>query len=86
MGNEIFIQYKRVCVQPFRSSLEAIQKLQPPFMVKGCRSFVAMANFLKHVLPRITEIVKTYIQFDQKRETIYLGEKNKILLMKSNTD
>ena len=30
MGNEIFIQDKRVCVQPFRSRLEAIQKLQPP--------------------------------------------------------
>ena len=30
MGNEIFIQNKRVCVQPFTSRLEAIQKLQPP--------------------------------------------------------
>ena len=30
MGNEIFIQNKRVCVQPFRSRLEAIQKLPPP--------------------------------------------------------
>ena len=46
MGNEIFIQNKRVCVQPLRSRLEAIQKLQPPSMVKGCRSFVRMVNFL----------------------------------------
>ena len=30
MGNEIFIQNKRVCVKPLRSRLEAIQKLQPP--------------------------------------------------------
>ena len=30
MGNEIFIQDKRVCVQPLRNRLEAIQKLQPP--------------------------------------------------------
>ena len=29
MCNEIFIQNKRVCVQPLRSRLEAIQKLQP---------------------------------------------------------
>ena len=29
MGNEIFIQNKRVCVQPLRSRQEAIQKLQP---------------------------------------------------------
>ena len=39
MGNEILIQDKRVCVQPLRSRLEAIQKLQPPTMVKGCRCF-----------------------------------------------
>ena len=30
MGNEIFIQNKRVYIQPLRSQLEAIQKLQTP--------------------------------------------------------
>ena len=30
MGNEIIIQNKKVCVQPLRCRLEAIQKLQPP--------------------------------------------------------
>ena len=30
MGSEIFIQNKKVCVQPLRSRLGAIQKLQPP--------------------------------------------------------
>ena len=30
MGNEIFIEGKRVCMKPLRSRLEAIQKLQPP--------------------------------------------------------
>ena len=30
LGNEIFIQNKRVCVQLLRSRLEVIQKLQPP--------------------------------------------------------
>ena len=40
MGNKIFIQNKTVCIQLLRSRLEAIQKLQPPSMVKGCRSFV----------------------------------------------
>ena len=42
MGNEICIQNKRVCVQSLRCRLEAIQKLQCPTMVKGCRSFVGM--------------------------------------------
>ena len=30
MGNEIFIDNKKVCVKQLRSRLEAIQKLQPP--------------------------------------------------------
>ena len=34
MGNEIFIQNKRVCVKPLRSRLEAIQRLQPPLQQK----------------------------------------------------
>ena len=37
MGNEIFIENKKVCVKPLRSRLEAIQKLQPPKTPKGCR-------------------------------------------------
>ena len=46
MGNSIFIQGKRVCVKPLYSRLEAIQKLEPPVTVKGCRSFAGMVNFL----------------------------------------
>ena len=46
MGSEIFIKDKRVCVKLLRSKLEAIQKLQAPTTVKGCRSFVGMVNFL----------------------------------------
>ena len=51
MGNEIFIQNKRVCVQSLRSQLEAVQNLQPPTTVKGCRSFVGMVNFLSMFCP-----------------------------------
>ena len=36
MGNTIFIRNKRVCVGPLRSQIEAIQKLKPPTMIKGC--------------------------------------------------
>ena len=46
MGNTICIQGKRVCVKPLHSRLEAIQKLEPPVTVKGCRSFAGMVNFL----------------------------------------
>ena len=46
MGNTIFIREKRVCVRPLRSQIEAIQKLEPPMMIRGCRSFVGMVNFV----------------------------------------
>ena len=51
MGNEILVQNKRVCMQPLRRRLEAIQKLQSPTMVKGCKSFVGMVNFLSMFCP-----------------------------------
>ena len=53
MGKEIFIQNKRVCVKPLRSKLEAIQKLQPPTMLKRCRSFAGMVNFLSMFWPEL---------------------------------
>ena len=45
MGNTIFIQGKRVCEKPLFSRIEAIQNLEPPVTVKGCRSFEGMVNF-----------------------------------------
>ena len=45
MGNEIFIENKKVCVQPLRSRLEVIQILQPPKTPKGCRQFCGYGKF-----------------------------------------
>ena len=42
MGNTIFIEDRRPCVKLLRSRLEAIQKLQPPTTVKGCKCFTGM--------------------------------------------
>ena len=46
MGNTIFIKDKRVHVKQLRYRLEAIQKLQPPTTVKGCRSFAGEQNWI----------------------------------------
>ena len=46
MGNTIFIRDKKVCMKPLRSRIEAIQKLKPPTMIKVCRSFMGMVNFV----------------------------------------
>ena len=56
MGNTIFIKDRRVCIKPLRSRLEAIQKLQPPTTVKGCRSFVGMVNFLSMFCPGLQKM------------------------------
>ena len=43
-----------------RSRLEAIQKLQPPSTVKGCRSFVGMVHFLSIFCPKLQKLKPIY--------------------------
>ena len=58
MGNEIFIENKKVCVKSLRNRLEAIQKLQPPRTPKGCRSFAGVVNFLSMFCPELHKLLK----------------------------
>ena len=74
MGNEIFIQNKRVCVQPLRSRLEAIQKLQTPSTVKGCRSFAGMVNFLSMFCPELQKLLKSIYDLTRKGRPFILGK------------
>ena len=74
MGNEIFIQDKRVCVQPLKSRLEAIQKLQPPSMVKGCRSFAGMVNFLSMFCPDLQKLLKPIYDLTRKGRPFIWGK------------
>ena len=61
MGNEIFIESKKVCLKPLRNRLEAIQKLQPPKTPKGMQKLCRGSKFPQHVLSRTTETPKTHI-------------------------
>ena len=61
MGNEIFIENKKVCVKPLRNRLEAIQKLQSPKTPKGCISFAGVVNFLSMFCPDLTKVIEIYI-------------------------
>ena len=74
MGNEIFIQDTRVCVQPLRSRLEAIQKLQPLTMVKGCRSFARMINFLSMFCPELQKLLKPIYDLTRKGRPFVWGK------------
>ena len=66
MGNTIFIQGKRVCVKPLCSRLEAIQKLECPKTVKGCRSFAGMVNFLSIFCQDLPKCLKPIYDLTRK--------------------
>ena len=66
VGNEIFIQNKRVCVKLLRRRLEVIQKLQPPTTPKGCRSFAGMVNFLCMFCPELQKLLKPIYNLTRK--------------------
>ena len=75
MGNEIFIQNKSVCIKPLRSSLEAIQKLQSPTTVKGCRSFVGMVNFLSMFCPKLQKLLRPIYDLTRKGRPFVWGKR-----------
>ena len=74
MGNEIFIQNKKVCVQPLRNRLEAIQKLQPPTTMKGCRSFAGMVNFMSMFCPDLQKLLKPIYDLTRKGRPFIWGK------------
>ena len=61
MGNEIFIENKKVCMKPLRNRLEAKQTLQPPKTPKGCRSLAGVVNFLSMFWPELQKTPQTRI-------------------------
>ena len=76
-------------MQPLRSRLEAIQRLQPPTTVKGCRSFAGMVNFLSLFCPELQKLLKPIYDLTSKgkpfvwgREQWYSFEEIKCRLIK----
>ena len=74
MGNEIFIQNKKVFVQPLRNWLESIQKLQLPTTVKSCRSFAGMVNFLSMICPDLQKLLKPIYDWTRKGRPFIWGK------------
>ena len=54
------LQYmgKPTFIKPLRSRSEAVQKIQLPTAVKGCRRFVGMVNFLSMFWPELQKLLK----------------------------
>ena len=76
MGNEIFIPNRKVCVQPFRNGLEAIQKLQPLKTAKGCRSFAGMVNVLSMFCPELQKLLKPIYDLTRKGRPFVWGKEH----------
>ena len=74
MGNTIFIRNKRVCVRPLRSRIEAIQKLEPPTTIKGCRSFAGMVNFVSLFCPELQKLLKPIYDLTKKGRQFLWGK------------
>ena len=74
MGNKIFIQNRKVCVQHLRSRLEAIQKLQPPKTAKGHRGFAGMVNFLSMFCPELQKLLKHIYDLTRKGRPFIWGK------------
>ena len=79
MGNEIFIQNRKVCVQPLRNRLEVIQKLQPPNTAQVCRSFAGMVNFLSMFCPELQKLLKPIYDLTQKGRPFNWGKEQQDL-------
>ena len=76
MGNTIFIKDKRVCVKPLQIRLEVFfQKFKPSMIVKGCRSFTGMINFLSVFCPELQKLLKPIYDLTRKgRQFIWREE------------
>ena len=74
MGNVIFIKDRKVCVKPLRSRVEAILKLNPPSMLKGCRSFAGMVNFLSMFCPELQRLLKPIYNLTRKGRHFIWGK------------
>ena len=66
MGNMIFIRNKRVCVRLLRSQIEGIQKSEPPTMIKDCRSFGGIVNFVSIFCPELQKLLKPIYDLTRK--------------------
>ena len=61
-------------MQPLRSRLEAIQKLQPPKTSKRCRSFAGMVNFLSMFCPELQKLLKPIYDLTRKGRPFKWGK------------
>ena len=67
MGNVFHIDGSTISITPLQSRIEAIQKLQPPTNVKGCKSFCGVVNYLSIFCRHLQKLLKPIYELNQER-------------------
>ena len=62
----------------YEIGLEAIQKLNSPMTVKGCRSFTGMVNFLRIFCPELQKLLKPIYDLTRKGRQFIWGEEQQL--------
>ena len=66
MGQQLLIRDKTPCITPLRTRVEALQRVEAPTTVKGCRSFCGMVNYLSMYLPNLQKRLIPIYQLTRK--------------------
>ena len=66
MGNVFHVNGSTISITPFQSRIEAIQRLQPPTNVKGCKSFCGVVNYLSIFCRDLQRLLKPIYDLTKK--------------------
>ena len=66
MGNVFHINGSTISITPLQSRIEAIQKLQPPTNVKGCKGFCGVVNYLNIFCRHLQKLLKPIYDLTKK--------------------
>ena len=66
MGNVFHINGSMISITPLQSRIEAIQKLQSPTNVKGCKSFCGVVNYLSIFCRHLQKLLKPIYDLTKK--------------------
>ena len=66
MGNVFHVNGSTISITPLQSRIEAIQRLQPPTNVKGCKSFCGVVNYLSIFCRDLQRLLKPIYDLTKK--------------------
>ena len=77
LGNVFHIEDGVITITPLKSRIEAIQKLEHPTTVKGCKSFCGVVNYLSLFCKDLQKILKPIYKLTRKEQPFIWTEFHK---------